>query len=253
MAAFVICGLEHSGTTMVSELFRQIPGVDAGFEVGVLLCDSPRGLPWLKPYDEIMLWGWGIDRAALEQCCDTHDFGVFYQRLRAASTVLNPDTRVMFDKTPRYGAALYDCIDKIGVHGIVVYKDPRATVYSDFKASGAAAFQPWFDAYAGEKIGYMRLHYAEYQRARRRADGRVCLVRLEDICLDTRRTCERMFAHVGQVFVPAYAALPSIRYANTRKGSVSAGIPFEYLTAFTPDIRHRIKDAFAEFSDWFYD
>jgi hypothetical protein len=62
-----------------------------------------------------------------------------------------------------------------------------------------------------------------------------------------------MFAHVGQVFLPCYAALPTIRYANTRKGSISAGIPFEYLTAFTPDMRCCIKNAFSEFSDWFYD
>ena len=253
MASFVICGLEHSGTTMVSELFRQIPGVDAGFESGALLCDSPRGLPWLTPYDDIMLWGWGIDRAALERCCDTHEFAVFYERLRQHATVLKPDTKTIFDKTPRYAAALAGCMAKIAVPFIVVYKDPRASVFSDHKAAGTPPFHPWFTAYVEEKRGYMRLHYAQFQRARRTEDARVCLVRLEDICLDTRRTCERMFAHAGYSFIPAYAALPAIRYANTRKGSVCAGIPFEYLSGFTPDERHRIKDEFAEFSDWFYD
>lgn len=28
----VICGLEHTGTTLISELFRQIPHIDSGFE-----------------------------------------------------------------------------------------------------------------------------------------------------------------------------------------------------------------------------
>ncbi len=253
MASFLICGLEHSGTTMVSELFRQVKGLDSGFEVGVLLCDSPRGLPWLKPYDDIMLWGWGIDRAALGRCCDTHDFRVFYDRLRQETSVLKPDTCAIFDKTPRYAASLTACLAKHDVAAIMIYKDPRASVYSDFKASGANSFTAWFSAYRAEKLGYMRLHYAQFQRASRGRDTRVFTVRLEDICLDTRRSCEAMFAHVGQVFHPAYAALPTIRYANTRLGSISAGIPFDYVTAFSPAEKSMIKDGFAEFSDWFYD
>ena len=31
---FLVCGVEHSGTTLVSDLFRQIPHCESGFEVG---------------------------------------------------------------------------------------------------------------------------------------------------------------------------------------------------------------------------
>ena len=41
MLRFIICGPEHSGTTLISDIFRQVPGLDSGFEVGVLLADTP--------------------------------------------------------------------------------------------------------------------------------------------------------------------------------------------------------------------
>ena len=41
MLAFVICGVEHSGTTLISEIFRQVPMLDSGFETGVLLSETP--------------------------------------------------------------------------------------------------------------------------------------------------------------------------------------------------------------------
>jgi hypothetical protein len=237
---------------MVSELFRQIPGVDAGFEIGVLMCASPRDFPALQPYAEHMLWGWGIDRATLERCCDTDDFVAFYAALQQHASVLRPGTRMIFDKTPRYSANLAACMGRLNVPFILVYKDPRSTVYSDFKGSGAPAFQPWFETYYADKLGYMRLHYDAYQRCRA-GDRRVCLVRLEDLCLNTRATCERMFAHVGATFIPAYANMTTIRYANTRNGSVCAGVPFEHVTGLNASACRMIKDVFAEFSDWFYD
>ena len=142
MIRFVICGPEHSGTTLVSDLFRQVPGVDAGFEVGVLLASSPRCFPDLAVHAEITRWGWGVDEAALAQCCDTDDFAVFYERLEAASTVLRPGTQTVFDKTPRYLAALEACMAKLAVPFFLVFKDTWFCKACATKTPGTARFRP---------------------------------------------------------------------------------------------------------------
>ncbi len=252
MIRFAICGPEHSGTTLVSDLFRQVPGVDAGFEVGVLLANTPRAFPALEVHAEITRWGWGVDDAALARCCDTDDFPVFYARLEAAATVLRPGTHTVFDKTPRYLASLEACMARLAVPFFIVFKDPRAIVHSDWRKAGRPAFGAWFAAYAPDKLGYLRHLYAQYRGAVQRADPRVCLLRLEDLCLDTRRCCARMYAHAGYGFDPAYMVLQGVRYENTRHGAISAGEPFGYLASFTAEEHRRVAEVFAELDDWFY-
>ncbi len=248
----MICGLEHSGTTLISELFRQVPELDAGFEVGVLLGRRPRDLPDFDPYFEQMLWGWGLARDALVWCCDTDDFTVFYARLFEAAE-LKPGTRGIFDKTPRYLLSLDTCLGRVELPFIVAVKDPRATVFSDYRNAGAPDFDTWFETYCVDKLGYMETVYTQWQRARARRDGRVFLLRLEALCLNARATCEAMFAHVGCTFLPAYMALRQVRFAKTRGTSISVGMPFEYVAGLGADRCRRIKSAFADFSDWFYD
>ena len=251
MIRFAICGPEHSGTTLVSDLFRQVPGVDAGFEVGVLLADTPRRFPELAVHAEITRWGWGVDEAALARCCATDDFAVFYERLEAASTVLRPGTHTVFDKTPRYLAALGACMAKLPVPFFIVFKDPRATVHSDWRKAGHPPFGAWFEAYAPDKLGYLRHLYAQYQAGR--PDPRVCLVRLEELGLDARRCCERMYAHAGYAFDAAYMVLQGVRYENTRHGAISAGEPFGYRVGFHAAEQRAVASAFAELDEWFYE
>jgi len=237
----VICGLERSGTTLVSELLRQVPGVDAGFEIGVLLGDTPRDFPRLEPYAAALRTNWDLTEPTLAYCCDT------------ATPVLRPGTRAMFDKTPRYVTRLADCMEKIGVPFIVTYKDPRSVVFSDFKISGATDFDSWFETYAPEKLGYMRLHYEAFQHARARGDTRVCLVRLEELCLHPRATCARLFAHVGVHFHLGYLAFRTDCFPATRAGSITAGAPFEYMTGLGILRCRRVARVFGEFADWFFE
>ena len=252
MLGFVICGPEHSGTTLVSDLFRQVPGIDAGFEVGVLLADTPRTFPEITVHAEITRWGWGIEAAELRHCCDTDDFVTFYARLQSCATVLRPGTHTIFDKTPRYLAELPACMAKLDVPVFIVFKDPRAIVFSDWRKAGCPAFEAWFDGYAPDKLGYLRVLYTQYRLATGQTGSRVCVVRLEDLCLDARRTCERMYAHVGCAFDPAFMVLQGVRYENTRHGAISAGEPFTYRTVFSAAERRRIEIAFSGVDDWFY-
>lgn len=248
---FLICGLEHSGTTLVSELFRQVPGVGSGFECGVLLCDTPAAFRDLQPFAGHMESGWGVTAAELSRCCDAPDFAAFYARLRSVSRKVGPETRVLFDKTPRYLSDLTAVLRRAGpVPVLVTVKDPRAIVASDFRRSGAAGFDDWYAEYLGPKRHYLRTCLAEYRAT---VDlPHVHALSLEGLAMNARAEMEAMFAHVGQSFRLDYAVVDRPGYANMRGSSVSADVVFAYRRLLEPDQIARVEDDFAEFPEWFY-
>ncbi len=248
---FVICGIEHSGTTLVSDIFRQVPGLDSGFETGVLLCQSPREFLGEMPFADWILGNWAITQAELEMCCDTNSFAEFYARLGAASKNIEPGFPGLFDKTPRYLSQLEACLARVDVPFVVTYKDPRSIVFSDFSRSGAAAFEPWYDTYLGPKLGYMRHLYEKFQRVAL-PDKRVFCVSLESLCMFPRTSCEAIFAHCGEHFRLNYLLLKNLRYHHTRSTSISPAIPFEYLDGLSRTQIARIEKDFAEFDSWIY-
>lgn len=247
---FVICGMEHTGTTLVSDLFRQVPELDSGFEVGVLLRDTPAEFLDLKPFSHNILEGWGITRAQFEQCCAAQDHLEFYSRLLAASTTLSAGIKSIFDKTPRYVAQMKSCLEKVDVPFIVTHKDPRAIVASDFKRAKTRDFNAWYADYMPRKRAYMRACYAEWEIARH--NPRVFQVGLEELAMNARASMERMFNHVGLEFSLDYAVLKELRFKNTRANFVSAEIAFEYPKVLPESAEKHILRDFAEIDGWFY-
>jgi hypothetical protein len=251
MIDFVICGLEHSGTTLVSDLFRQVPDIEAGFEVGVLMCDSPRTFIDLKPYNKNIITGWEISQDDLVDCCQTDDFSEFYRNLCSKSPLIGPKTKRSFDKTPRYLSILDRACSKIAVPFIVVYKDPRSTVYSDFARSNAETFEIWYESYKRSKIRYMRNLYNQFVSAKE--NPTVWSVRLEDLCLNTLATCRELFDFVNTSFTLDYLLLKNLRYHHTRDATISPRIALEYRTGLTKAQQMTIESDFKEFGDWFFD
>ena len=247
---FVICGMEHSGTTMASDLFRQVPGIDAGFEVGVLLRDSPAEFADLKPFSENILGGWGITHEELQECCRAPTHVDFYRRLKTFSRAIDPDAAAIFDKTPRYLAQLESCLKRVDVPFIVMHKDPRAIVASDFKRANTSDFAVWYADYMPRKRRYMITCHGQWTAAA--GNPRVLRVGLEELAMNARASMERMFAHVGLEFRIDYAVMTGLRFRNTRANFVSAAVAFEYLTLLTEPQQARIVEDFAEMEAWFY-
>jgi len=253
MPKFVICGMEHSGTTLISDLFRQVPGIDAGFEVGVLLCPSPKEFEGFDPFFTNMIGGWKLTKEELAEACHAENFDGFYARVKALSKALPPGTTDIFDKTPRYLSRLDDCMNRADVPFIASFKDPRSIVFSDFMRSKNKDFDAWYPAYMVPKRRYLKTCYQNYQKARTRNEGKVAFVALESLCLDARASCERLFKHVGLEFKTEYVLLSNQRYEQTRANSISARIPFEYKENLTDGQQRRIMEDFAECGDWFYE
>jgi hypothetical protein len=255
---FVICGPEHSGSTLLSDIFRQVPELDSGFEVGVLLCKSPREFRDFQPFYRTMLAGWKIEPAELEWICETDDFSEFYSRLMKTAKALKHEVKEIFDKTPRYFVDILACHEKVKVPFVVIYKDPRAIVFSDFKRAGKPRpFMNWYKNYRGPKIDYLRHLYQEsYLKWKSNQDSRpfseiICLS-LEELCLNTRPALEKIFRHVGLEFKIEYLLLDHLRYPHTRADHIVPGLPFEYLKGLASDQIALIKKDFRELGDWFY-
>ncbi len=254
---FVICGLEHSGTTLVSDIFRQVEGVDSGFECGVLLGESPRDFPNIQPFYKNTLGGWNISEDAVKAACNTDSFPDFYRSLYKESKLFDPNTKYLFDKTPRYFTELFKCQAKVGVPFIATYKDPRSIVFSDFKRSGKEKpFEEWYEDYKAPKLQYLsRIYNDNYLRwieTKHKENDEVLCIALEDICLDTRKTAEKMFSHVGFNFDISYLLMKNLRYAHTRMPQVSSRIPFEYIESLSKKRIEKIEKDFASLENWFY-
>lgn len=259
---FVICGLEHSGTTLLSDLFRQVKHLDSGFEVGVLLGKSPRDFPGIQPFYNNMIAGWKIESDVLQRICETDDFGEFYTDLKANSQVITSEITDIFDKTPRYFTDIYSCQQKAKVPVIGLYKDPRSLVYSDYKRSGKPQnFVAWYEAYKKPKLAYLeRVYQNSYLKWKKQQlesssntnDAQVICASLENICLNTRTILEQIFAHANCEFNLEYLMLKNLRYEHTRQPQISSRIPFEYLEGLTKEQIALIQIDFASLEDWFY-
>ena len=247
----IICGLEHSGTTLVSELFRQVPGLDSGFECGVLLDATPSAFLENRVFAQQMLKGWGLTQPGLAAICAAPDFDGFYAALLSRASGLKPDTTHIFDKTPRYLWALDAVMARSDAPVIITHKDPRAMVASDFRRAGDVAFDAWYDSYLPRKHSYVSTCYAQFLR--NKTDLRVCSIALEDTVFATRATLERMFAHVAMPFDLRYALFGQARFANVKARAPSADVAFQYLRELPAHALPLIARDFAEFDQWFYD
>ncbi len=254
---FVICGIEHSGTTLVSDIFRQVAAVDSGFECGVLMAPSPRDFSTVQPFYSNMISGWQMSEAALQDVCNTDDFLEFYQRLYEKAGFFNPETEYLFDKTPRYFQQIFECQARIDLPFIATYKDPRSIVFSDFKrASQGRSFEEWYEAYKTPKLRYLssiyQNSYLKWRSGQHDKTASVLCVSLEDICLNTRETLEKMFAHVDFRFSLNYLLMKNLRYSHNRAPQISSRIPFEYIESLTKTQISAIENDFSNLPEWFY-
>ena len=250
---FLISGLEHSGTTMVSDLFREHPDVESGFECGVLLCDQPRDFLTFKPFCNHMCVGWKISQDDLIYACDTDHFKVFYERLFKRSDIVKDNNpSILFDKTPRYITQLESVQKRFNLPSISVIKDPRSLALSDYKRSKIKIqnIESWYEKWKPSKIMYMRSAYNGYEYAWKNNN---CLVlRLEDICFDAKNTVQKMFDFVNIGFNIEFLSLRHKRFKNTSGSSINVNSCMEFMDILPKLIQNKIIKDFAEFDKWFY-
>ena len=161
---------------MASDLFREHPEVESGFECGVLLCNNPSEFLTFTPFRNHMAVGWGINEEDLTYACQAVNFDGFYERLFERSSIIqDKKPKFVFDKTPRYVTQLAAVQSRLDLPAIVLIKDPRSLALSDFKRSGTKIeeIDDWYERWKNPKRLYMRSAYQGYQYAWGARDARL--------------------------------------------------------------------------------
>ena len=130
LPSIILCGYERGGTTLLSQIFRE-NGYVSGFEVGVLLCESPKHFLNFKPYVDMLPAGWGLgQRISMEELCKG-DFAYFYRKLLATAYPRYKNLPC-FDKTPAYMSRLGYVLSQTEFinKAVVITRDPRAVFVS---------------------------------------------------------------------------------------------------------------------------
>ena len=242
----IVCGFERGGTTALSELLRQHPGVDAGFEGGFLLAEAPGEFPRVEPYHGMALRGWGLAREEMEQVCAAGDWDEMYARLAER---FGPGIRV-FDKTPKYLERLDEVLARVpGVLAVVIVRDPRALFWS-WRKREEEPREDWIKRFARRYLAYA----AGHQRALAAGHGdRILLVQHESFSLDPAGEGRRVFEFLGLDFDPAYLEFEPRYRANVFGTGVSAAFVTEYRDHLTPDECAEILAATREHAAWRWD
>lgn len=251
---FIICGLEHSGTTLASDLVRS-PSCDSGFECGVLLADNPRGFQSYPPFSQNILSGWQITEDQFNECCQEDTFSAFYDKLYFYSALFDENLiKKRFDKTPRYITQLKNVLQKHEAPVLALIKDPRSIAWSDFRRSkqDLQNLDHWYDQWMPAKKRYMKSAYDGYQHAWEHTE--TCLViRLEELCLEVKSSLNRLDEFLNIPFNLTQLFFPSKRYQHTKGSSIDVGIAVSWMEEMPIEYSNKIRDDFSEFDRWFYE
>jgi hypothetical protein len=246
---FFICGIEHSGTTLLSDIFRQIPECESGFEIGVLIKDTPRDFLQFKPFCNHMTEGWKITQEEFEAVCDTDNFSVFYDRLFTFSRLINESHNIFFDKTPRYIFFLKTCYQKFKKPFVCIYKDPRSVIYSNWKRRHKfkKTSDNFFEFVDSLDLSYMKRCYSNIDLLKKRpAMG-------QTLCLEelSHNTIKNLFDKLNMKFEPNYMIMKNKRYEHNKSELVEQKFIFEYKEALTKEEINKITDKLIDLKKWF--
>ncbi len=128
--ACIVCGAEHSGTTIVKEILQHHSQLDSGVEYGLLV--NPT-LPEYKTSKENRIFyerypkTWGLSYEDIDQIIAAPSLEEAYRLTKKLSHVSNDETVRLIDKTPKYVYLLekhiFSLIEDVPV--IVMKRDPR--------------------------------------------------------------------------------------------------------------------------------
>lgn len=248
----LVCGFEKSGTTMLNEILRRHPQLDSGFEVGVLLADTPRAFRQVQPYYSFFQSTWRLAPGDAEYICDTESWGEFYRRCRERSPLIVDKQVWIFDKTPAYMRDLSRVLEKVpGIPCVVNVRDPRALMLSWARWSGHTDNPvKWIEQNFHANVERYSSYAEGYYRALDMYGDRIMLNRFEKLCEEPGPTLEKIFTFLGLEFREEYLIFNSEHfvYGNT--------VSSQYIAPYTGVLPERLCDeilrATSRYSAWHY-
>jgi len=245
----IVCGYERGGTTLVSEILRQHPQLNSGFEGGLLFSDDPHDFRTNEPYLTSLKISWGVSDDDLAYICDGTDWQDVYRRLLARSTKV--DSEYIFDKTPRYMEYLSDVLARVNVPCIAIVRDPRALFFSWAKRSGIS-IDDWSRHHLRGAISRYQRYGRGLNSALQAYSQRVLVIQYESLCENPVVESEKIMKSIGLDFDPAFVQFASPQ-KNIHEKNVSSKYISEYQDHFNNEVCETIISRLKEFENWFWD
>ncbi len=249
----IICGFEHSGTTLVSEILRQHPQLDSGFEGGFLLNETAEAFLKTEPFYTNAKVGWGISDEDLTYITAVDNWPELYERLRERAKVITNKETSLFDKTPRYMQKLPHVLEQVpNIPCIVIVKDIRSVFWSSYKRT-KMTIDEWY-----QKIFRITCnHNLSYAKALQEAidkslEKRILLIKYEELCLNPKNEVKKIFDFVGLEFQKSYLDLNNPKYKNIYGSQISSQYLIEYQDNLPAYICEEILELTSEYSEFLW-
>lgn len=249
----LVCGFEHSGTTLVSEILRQHPQLDSGFEGGFLLNDSIHQFLSTEPFYTNVKGGWGVNDDDLKYICYAEEWPEVYRRLRERATIIKNKDVLLFDKTPRYMQVLPSVLQRVpNVSCILIVRDFRAIFWSSFKRTGLT-IDEWYEKIFPITVNHVLSYCQGWQQAVKQGFfDIILLVKYEKLCLNKHQESSKIFDFLGLEFVESYLSFSEVRYPHVYGNNISNKYLLEYRDNLPSYICNKIKESMSKYSDWFW-
>ena len=135
--AAIVTGMEHSGTTFLSDLLKSHPRINGGFEGGMLLGNSPADFPNIQPFYDWMQKAnnptqWAVSAENMRFVTAAPTWPEMYRRVMESSPLFSDTADILLDKAPPYMPILDQLMQKVPFPVIVIYK-PVLYQYTSYK------------------------------------------------------------------------------------------------------------------------
>lgn len=237
----VVTGIEHSGTTLLSQLLQQHPGLNSGFECGFLLADCPEDFKNVHPWHEWMqepvdVHQWGVSPWDMERICTSESWEEAYRRLIRYSPVFAEKRKQQVcDKTPRYMSCLDAVLDKLPVYvPCIVIEKNIENLWRSHKKRGSSL---------DDFCSVYTLYNNGLRRALRKHGNRIHRVGYEDLCMDPDLQLRKIFAVLKLSYEAEYGSNRSREIRGYMQNQQGRGEPFPEVERETLD---RLKDEFSD-------
>lgn len=250
--SFMVCGYERGGTTLISEVLKQHPMLNSGFEGGFLLTENIPDFLNFEPYYTNFKRGWKCDEVSMSYICQANSWIGIYKRVVECSPIIENKDSWIFDKTPKYMEHLPNVLEKIPeVPCIVIVRDPRSVLYSWAKRSNLTK-EEWVKRVIKSASQRYTSYAQGYRKALEKGFGcRILLVQYENICINPTLEFEKIFEFIDFEFDDKYLSFQSI-FSNVHGSKISNSYLKEYKDNFSKETCKSILEITKDFSEWFW-
>ncbi len=213
----LVCGLQHSGSTMLGELLRAAPGCESRFEAGLMAFDN-FDQHRKSPFHGFLIDYWKLTPGQVEEIYAAPNIRQSYELLRSFAGF---ESQRIVDKAPRCSLRLHKILSICDIPVLFTVRDPRAILYS------ARKHRRW-------TLRVLADHYVSYidglTKARRDFDNRIRVVRYEELCRDPQKEAANLYDFLGLEWNPEFVELRDADPATRAKvqGGVSTNFIHDY-------------------------